>query len=248
MHPSFLPSLLCSSYSYTSYGSRPANQSSPFHPAPSASVSDWTGKVVGGFSQPFSLALFLIDSMWQLHGRLQSHPFSPRGRSRSLAPQFYLTSLFPSDRSAPPVQEVYETLGTFIFKQTLCSIQILSTALPCLQRGTECLGFYRLTSSCTCRYACVSSMRLSVLTGEGQTLDFFAPACVVQHWKHLQLKVEWVVLRLGVHPIYFSVCDCWCVTDIEGREEADCWQDFCLVVKTSNMLHVMCKCVFLSEQ
>lgn len=49
---------------------------------------------------------------------------------------------FPLDRSAPPVQEAYETLGTFIFKQTPCSIPILSAALACLQRGTECLGFH----------------------------------------------------------------------------------------------------------
>lgn len=40
--------------------------------------------------------------MWQLHGQLQSHPFSPKGRSHSLSPPLYLTPLYPPDRSAPP--------------------------------------------------------------------------------------------------------------------------------------------------
>lgn len=57
------------------------------------------------------------------------------------------------------------------------------------------------------------------------------------------------MLRMGVHLcIYISSRDYLCATEIEGREEADCWQDLCLVFKSSNMLHVMCKCVFLLDQ
>lgn len=55
---------------------------------------------------------------------------------------------FPSDRSAPLVQEAYETLGTFIFKQTPCSIAILSAALACLQAWHRMFGI-SLTSNFT---------------------------------------------------------------------------------------------------
>lgn len=57
------------------------------------------------------------------------------------------------------------------------------------------------------------------------------------------------MLRLGVRlGIYISVCESLWVTETEGREDPDYWQDFWLVFKSSNMLHVICKCVFLLER
>lgn len=147
----------------------------------------WCWGVLSAFFSPSLPECFSLTVCDSCTGNC-SHTLSPPEVDHipSVSPQLYLTPLLPSDGSAPRVQETYETLGDFIFKQTPCSIHILSAALPCLQRGTECLGFYwPLTSTCIRRYACVSSVRLSVLTGEGQTLDFFAPACVVQQRKRL---------------------------------------------------------------
>lgn len=174
----------------------PSSQSHPSPPSSPLSPCVWLDREGGGgplslFSLSLCSLMFLIDSMWQLHGRLQSHPLSPKGRSRCLSPGSTSPHCPPQIGLLPPPphtssRTAHETLGTFISKQAPCSIQFLSTALPWLQRGAECLGFYwPLTSTCAGCYVCVGSQRLSVLTGEGQTLGLFTPACVEQPWRRL---------------------------------------------------------------
>lgn len=197
--------------------------------------------------------------MWQLHGRLQSHPFSPRGRSRSLSPQLYLTLLFPSDRSAPPVQEAYETLGTFIFKQTPCSIQILFCCTTLSAAWHRMFGIL-LTSNFNMHASlCLRQLHAFVCSYRWGTDSWLLCTCmccaaqeafVAKSWVSRTVRsVDGLNAQVGCPSMYLHFC-VWLLmcNRNRGGEEADCWQDFCLVFKSSNMLRVMCKCVFLSEQ
>lgn len=102
-------------------------QSSQSHPSPPSSPLSprvWLDREGGGgplslFSLSLCSLMFLIDSMWQLHGRLQSHPkvdhvaFLPA----LLHPTVPLRLVcFP-----PTSRTTQETLGTFISKQAPCS-------------------------------------------------------------------------------------------------------------------------------
>lgn len=188
----------------------PSSQSRPSPPSSPLSPRVWLDSEGGGgplslFSLSLSSLMFLIDSMWQLHGRLQSHPFSPKGRCRCLSPGSTSPHCPPQIGLPPPPphptsRTAHETLGTFISKQAPCSIQLLSSPLHCSALAaawSRMFGILLTSNFNMCRSLCLRRLPAFVCSYRWGTDSWLVYTCMC--WAALEAFVakSWVSLAVG---------------------------------------------------
>lgn len=180
----------------------PSSQSHPSPPSSPLSPRVWLDREGGGgplslFSLSLCSLMFLIDSMWQLHGRLQSHPLSPKGRSRCVSPGSTSPHCPPQIGLLPPhLQDSTRDTGDFYFQtgSPFYSVPLHCSALAAA--WSRMFGILLTSDFNMCRSLCLRRLPAFVCSYRWGTDSWLVYTCMC--WAALEAFVakSWVSLAV----------------------------------------------------